>query len=135
MGPDMSTNRRSYPHGETSYPHFRTAQDGRARSLRGVTGAGSVRVEELAKGPDVPPEIVVLGHLPLDLLAAVQHGRVIAAAERLTDSHEWSLGLFAHQVHRDLAWKDDLPVARLSLYLVEWDAVVLRDGLDDAVGR
>src|SRR5256885_2371992 len=135
MGPDMSTNRRSYPHGETSYPHFRTAQDGRAGSLRGVTGAGSVRVEELAKGPDVPPEVIVLSHLPLDLLAAVEHGRVIAPTERLTDSHEWSLGLLAHQVHGDLARQDDLPVAGLSLDLVEWDAVVLRDGLDDAIGR
>src|SRR5438132_5236865 len=33
----------------------------------------SVGVQELAQRPDVPPEIVVVGHLALDLLAAVQH--------------------------------------------------------------
>src|SRR5438034_2887997 len=68
--PDMSTNRRSYPHRRTPYPHPdrpRMAAVARKRNDR----AGSVRVQELAKGPDVPPEVVVIGHLSLDLLAAV----------------------------------------------------------------
>jgi hypothetical protein len=42
-----------------------------------------IRVQQLAKRPDIPSEIVVLGHLALDLLAAVQHGRMVAPSKRL----------------------------------------------------
>ena len=44
-----------------------------------------VGVQRLAQRTDVTPEIVVLGHLALDLFAAVEHGRVISATERLAD--------------------------------------------------
>src|SRR2546428_327457 len=54
---------------------------------------GLVGVEELAERVDVPPEVIVLAHLPLDLLAAVEDGRVVAAAESLADPTERRLGL------------------------------------------
>src|SRR5581483_4953702 len=93
-----------------------------------------VRVQHLPHGTDVAPEIVVLGHLPLDLLAAVEHGRVVPAAQGFADTQERRLGLLAHEVHRDLARQDDLLVARLAPKLLGRDAVVARDGLDDLLG-
>src|SRR6266545_6653837 len=96
--------------------------------------SGLVRVQHLAEGPDVPAEVVVLGHLALDLLAAVEDGGVVAAAESLADTHERRLGLLAHEVHRDLAREDDLLVAGLAAELFGRHAVVPGDGLDDAVG-
>src|SRR5258706_955669 len=92
-------------------------------------------VEHLPESPDVTPEVVVLGHLALDLFATVEHGRVTAAAERRADPQKWRLGLLAHEVHRDLARKHDLLVARLPLELPDRHAVVLRDDLDDLLGR
>ncbi len=65
--PDMSTKWGLYPHAGLPYPHS-LACTGRAS-----TGgrSGSVGVEEFAKCPDIPAEIVVVSHLSLDLLAAV----------------------------------------------------------------
>src|SRR5207302_8445146 len=73
----------------------------------------AVGVQHLAQSADVPPEIVVLGHLSLDLLAAVQHRGVIPAAQGLPDPKERGLRLLAHEVHGDLAREDDLLVAGL----------------------
>ena len=57
---------------------------GRRKGVRGPTprdGQGlAVGVQHLAQSADVPPEIVVLGHLPLDLLAAVKDRGMIPAA-------------------------------------------------------
>ena len=66
--PDMSTNRGLYPHAGTPYPHS-LARGWRTQT--GQAGSSSVGVQQLAKGPDVSSEIVVVGHLALDLLAAV----------------------------------------------------------------
>jgi hypothetical protein len=100
-GDDMSTNRPSYPHPKTPYPHSWAA--GPPLGPPGNSQAGSVRVEQLAKRSDVAAEIVVLGHLSLDLLAAMEDRRVVTTAESLADPHEGGLGFFAHEVHRDLS--------------------------------
>src|SRR5437762_1391177 len=94
-------------------------------------GTGLVRVEHLADGSDVTPEIVVLGHLALDLFAAVEHRRMVAATKRLADAQERRLGLLAHQVHRDLPREDDLLVPRFPAQLLGRHAVVARHDLDD----
>src|SRR5260370_41554240 len=118
----LSTNTASYPQVGGAYPH---AQARAQRSLFGV--------QQLAEGVDVPAEVVVLAHLAFDLLAAVQHGRVIASAEGFADPQQRRLGLLAHEVHRDLPRQDDLLIARLAPELVRRDPVVLRDRLDDAL--
>src|SRR3989441_11015339 len=94
----------------------------------------AVGVQHLAQSADVPPEIVVLGHLPLDLLAAVQHRGMIPAAQGLPDPKERGLRLLTHEVHGDLAREDDLLVAGLALDLIERHAVVAGHRLDDAFG-
>jgi len=60
----------------TSRPLIHTAKRG-AETLLGV--------QQLAQRVDVPAEVVVLAHLALDLLAAVEDGRVVAATEGLAD--------------------------------------------------
>ena len=45
-----------------------------------------LRVEELTQRVDVAAEVVVLAHLPFDLLAAVEDGRVVATTEGLAES-------------------------------------------------
>src|SRR5437764_11137529 len=97
------------------------------RRAAGVGSGGLLGVEELAERVDVAPEVVVLAHLALDLLAAVEDGRVVAAAEGFTDAEQRRLGLLAHEVHRDLARQDDLLVAGLAAELIRGNAVVLRD--------
>src|SRR5882762_11840164 len=111
----MSTNRGSYPHAGTAYPHSLGPETGR----KPPQGPRSIGVQQLAKRPHVASEVVVFGHLAFDLLAAVQDGGVVSSAERFADPHEWGLGLLAHEVHGDLAREDDLPIARLPLDLVE----------------
>src|SRR3954471_17631164 len=65
----LSTNGCAYPHIQGPYPQAR----GPKPAIFSGFG-GSVRVEHLPQGADVAAEVVVLGHLPLDLLAAVKHG-------------------------------------------------------------
>src|SRR5687768_3580620 len=130
----MSTNGCAYPHIVGAYPHLDTWA--KPAEIRGFSWAVRLLgVQHLPEGADVSPEVIVLRHLALDLLAAVEHGRVIAPAQGLADPHERRLRLLTHQVHRDLAREDDLLVPRLSPQLVGRHAVVARDGLDDAVGR
>src|SRR5256885_13978704 len=109
----LSTNGASYPQVRTPYPHLSHRRGGPPRPLgtrifsdraghRSIVGAcphapsgtpsRRVGVERLAEGADVATEIVVLGHLPLDLFAAVEHGRVVPAAERLADPKQRCLG-------------------------------------------
>jgi hypothetical protein len=78
--PDMSTNRRSYPHAETAYPQ--SPAPGTAIHF-GPVALASIRVQQLAKRPDIASEVIVLGHLSLDLLAAMQHRRMVAPSKRL----------------------------------------------------
>src|SRR2546428_2284217 len=87
----LSTNRGPYPQVRSPYPHRAIAGGGRPRTLgrrvfsdragyRSIVGLAPapsgtpsrrIGVQHLAKGADIAAEIVVLGHLPLDLLAAV----------------------------------------------------------------
>src|SRR5260221_3426925 len=99
----LSTMGGPYPQGGMPYPQRRT---------------GSLRVERFPEGVDIAAEIVVLAHLALDLLAAVEDGRMVAAAEGLADPEKRRLGLFAHQVHRDLARQHDLLVPGLAAQLI-----------------
>src|SRR6266508_4272784 len=88
----MSTNGCAYPHIVRAYPHpgtrakpreFRRIFSLRPReaqtpSRRARRAAGLLGVQHLPEGPDVPAEVVVLRHLTLDLLAAVQDRGVVA---------------------------------------------------------
>src|SRR3954470_7379069 len=116
----MSTNRGSYPQGGRPYPQWRPVFHAAWAAYR-LGRSVSVGVQQLPEGPDVTSEVVVLSHLSLDLFAAVQHRGMVSATKRFADPKERCLGLFAHQVHRDLAREHDLPVACLSLDLVEWN--------------
>ena len=65
----------------------------------------------------------------VDLVACVQDRRVVAAAELGADAQQRDVRLRAHQVHGDLPWHDDGPVALLAPERLQVDAVVLRHGL------
>src|SRR5438045_4795469 len=75
--------------------------------------ASSVGVDQLPDRRDLTPELVVDRDLAVDLVARVEHGRVIATAEFGTDPQERDVRLLAHQEHRDLARDDDGLVALL----------------------
>ena len=77
----LSTNGGAYPQQKGSYPHHRVGPL-RPRNQR---FSGLVGIQHLAERPNVAPEVVVLRHLALDLLAAMQDGRVVTATERLAD--------------------------------------------------
>src|SRR5947207_13584599 len=52
-----------------------------------------LRVEQLPERVDVATEIVVLGHLPLDLFVAVQEGPVVATPQPFAEPQQPTLGL------------------------------------------
>src|SRR5690348_10265402 len=90
----LSTNGGAYPQQRGSYPHLGSGRSGREN----WRFSGLVGIEHLAECPDVAPEVVVLRHLALDLLAAMQDGRVVTTTERLADPQQRRLGLLAHEV-------------------------------------
>ena len=98
----LSTNGCAYPHIRWPYPHAGDetkpaiflgklalkAKPGPAATERAprLDLAGlQFGVEHLPERADIAAEVVVLGHLALDLFAAVQDRGVVAAAESLTD--------------------------------------------------
>src|SRR5690242_5749604 len=60
-------------------------------------------LDELGELVDLFVDLPALRHLLLDLVDRVDHGRVIALAERLGDLREREVGELATDVHRDLA--------------------------------
>src|SRR5450755_1795054 len=85
----------------------------------------SVGVDQLAHSGDLAPKLVVGRRLAVDLVAGVEDRGVVPPAELGTDPQERHVGLFAHQVHRDLAGHDDRPVALLALERLHRHAVVV----------
>jgi hypothetical protein len=61
--------------GKREYAVFRPKIRHEANSRLAAASAGvEFRVEHLPESTNIPAEVVVLGHLALDLLAAMQHG-------------------------------------------------------------
>src|SRR5206468_7859652 len=87
----------------------------------------SLRVELLADRLHLITQALVFFELVGDLLDRVKGGRVIAPAKSLSDRGQGGRRLFANQVHRDLAGKDDVLVAALAFHVVEGHVVVVGD--------
>src|SRR6185369_9536115 len=75
----------------------------------------------------------VVFELPVDLVAGVDDGRVVAAAEPLADRRERPTRQLPRQVHADHAWKRDVARALFGQQIVQPDAVVVADDLLDRV--
>src|SRR5258706_3248333 len=126
----MSTNGSAYPHIVWAYPHLGTrAKPPEIRLFWSLSP--SLGVQHLPEGTDVPAEVVVLRHLALDLFAAVEDRRVVAAPQGLADAHKGRLRLLAHEVHRDLTRQDHLLVGGLAPQLVRRTAVIAATALHD----
>src|SRR5690349_11069900 len=67
-------------------------------SVSGAPTAGLLRVDDLAHRSQLAAQVLVLLHLAIDLLAGVEHGGVVAAAQLGADAQERHLGLGTHQV-------------------------------------
>src|SRR3954466_5175247 len=66
-----------------------------------VESRGLFCAQLLARVLDPLAEAAVARHLAADFIDAVNHGRVIAAAERLADLDELHLQQLAREIHRD----------------------------------
>src|SRR5579859_4040364 len=102
----MSTTGRRCPPNLAGYPHGQ----GSASTRRVENGAArlrvahrSVSVDELPNRRDLASQLVVDGGQSSDLVAGMEDGRVIAAAELGADPKERDVGFLAHEEHRDLA--------------------------------
>src|SRR3954454_19862916 len=87
-----------------------STDSGRLSTAAGRSAArtpSSVGVDQLPDGRDLTAELVVDRDLAVDLVARVEHRRVVATAEFCADPQERHVGLLAHQEHRDLARNDD----------------------------
>src|SRR5687768_16601149 len=58
---------------------------------------------------------------------------MVTAAERRADLHQARISLLAHQVHRDLAWDDDIARPPAPAQNLQVDAIELGDRLDNVV--
>src|SRR5438445_9533662 len=66
----LSTNGCAYPHIRQAYPHGEVPE---RRDFLGRfwPGRSLVAIQQLSQGADVATEVVILGHLALDLFSAV----------------------------------------------------------------
>src|SRR5690606_27188430 len=78
-------------------------------------------------------ERVIDADVFLDLVDRMDHGRVVAAAERLADLDQRNVEQLAHQVHRDLAWHGQLLRPLLRDQSVDGDAELPGDALADQI--
>src|SRR6266545_4509874 len=102
-------------------PAWRTA--GGARHIRWWSSIPFGQ-QPLTDHKHVPPQPVIDLHLVADLLPAVQHGRVVTAAELSPDLEQRRGRLLAHEIHGDLPWHDDLTIALLAAQQLRIDLVV-----------
>src|SRR5207248_6680356 len=106
--PDMAT-RDSPRYGDKRQPQIWRQETAPAPA---ITGAGAVScggrssiwlVEHGTDGADVTAQLRGLGfQFFVDFVASVHHCAVVAVAQQGADAGQRGVGLFAHQVHRDL---------------------------------
>src|ERR1043165_2981138 len=114
--------------------------DGGAFST-GLEGAGRViHISASLFDPcgQLLPQVVhraVFADFARDLRGRVNDGGVIAAPELLADLRQRRVGQLARQVHRDLAWIDDVLGSPVAAELLEREAEALRDELLDPLDR
>src|SRR4029077_8170488 len=94
----FSTTGHGYPPESAGYPRW-------------PSRFASLGVDHLPHRVDLAAHLVVLAELARDLVAGVQHGRMVAAAQLRTDAKQRDVGLLPDQVHRDLPRHDDRAVA------------------------
>src|SRR5436309_2103342 len=77
----------------------------------------------------------VLADQPCDLGGRVDHGGVVAASELAPDLRQRRVSQLAREVHRDLAWIDDVLGAALSAELLQREPEAVGDELLDPLDR
>ena len=130
--PEMANAKRAGDKQVTPHPP-------RVEKLVDKRGLCALLLDPVRQFGDLVVDRAALGHQLPDLLLRVHHGRMVAAAELLTDLRQRQIGQFAAQVHRDLPGRDQDTAAGSALEVLDRQAEVggrLRHdrGVGDLVG-
>ncbi len=69
--------------------------------------------------------------LSLDGFRCVDDRRMISAAKFIADTRKRCMGVFAAQIHRDLAWKGEVLGASMRFQVAYFEIVMVADGFLD----